>query len=172
MELAGSLTFESSLPLEIRTIPQEGQGMYQQVINGAWRTTNAGGCQNFPTYASNPAYQLKLSVDSEVLFRMKVTSQQLAPGVVTKDPEEFNICVAANLYAVSTTNFPLAPTAFPIQKLREPTLSTHDGKYTWTLSGCVSKKKKLEAGVYILVPSTFDPGFVADYQIQIYSKPG
>ena len=105
-------------------------------------------------------------------MRLKIASQCLSPGVVTKDPEQFNICVGANLYGVPTTQFPLQASAFPIQKLRDPTLSTHDGKYTWSLSSCVSKRKKLEAGVYILVPSTFDPGFIADFQIVLYSKPG
>jgi len=31
------------------------------------------------------------------------------------------------------------------------------------LSACVSEKKKLEAGVYILVASTFDQGYLADF---------
>jgi Calpain large subunit, domain III len=80
--------------------------------------------------------------------------------------------VGASLYRVSSNIFPLASTAYPIQKLYDPTLSTADGKYTWNLSACVTKKKKLEAGVYILVPSTFDAGLVADFQVLIYSKPG
>ena len=92
--------------------------------------------------------------------------------MVTKNHDEFNICVDASLYAVPTTQFPLAATAFPIQKLRDATLSTCDGKYSWNLSATVTKKKKLEAGVYILVPSTFEPGIQADFQLLVYSKPG
>jgi hypothetical protein len=47
-------------------------------------------------------------------MRLKIAQQQLAPGLVTKDPEQFNICVGASLYCVPTTQFPLQPTAFPI----------------------------------------------------------
>ena len=102
MPLAGSLTFESTLPLVIRTIAPEGQGMVRNVINGSWTNQNAGGCSNHPTYSKNPAYQLKLNVDSEVIIRLKIVSQQLAPGCVTVEPDEFNICVGCSLYAVPT----------------------------------------------------------------------
>ena len=71
--------------------------------------------------------------------------------------------MGASLYGVPTTLFPIAASAFPIQKLRDPTMSTHEGVYTWSLSSCVTKKKKLEAGVYILVASTFDAGYIADF---------
>jgi hypothetical protein len=44
MGLGGSLTFESTLPLTVRTIPGEGEGMIAQTINGCWKKSTAGGC--------------------------------------------------------------------------------------------------------------------------------
>lgn len=75
MQLAGSITFESSLPLTVRPILPEGQGMLKSEINGKWHSQNSGGCSNHASYSANPAYQLKLSVDSEVIIRLKITSQ-------------------------------------------------------------------------------------------------
>ena len=70
MALAGSLTFESTLPLAIRTIPIEGWGMACERVAGSWTQETAGGCQNFPTFKNNPAYCVKLASDCEVQMRI------------------------------------------------------------------------------------------------------
>jgi len=49
--------------------------MLKSEINGKWHSQNSGGCSNHASYSSNPAYQLKLNVDSEVIIRLKITSQ-------------------------------------------------------------------------------------------------
>ena len=87
----------------------------------------------------------------------------------TKNPDEFNICVAANLYGVAENKFPVTPNSISLTKLKDPILATHEGKYTWNLSSCVSSKKKLAKGTYILVPSTFEPSTQAAFEVLLYS---
>jgi hypothetical protein len=48
-------------------------------------------------------------------------------------------------------------------------MSTNEGQYSWNLSAVVSKKEKIQAGTYLLVASSFEPGVLADFQINFFS---
>lgn len=74
-----------------------------------------------------------------------------------------------SLFRVNTTAYPLPPNQYKITTLRHATLSTCDGHYTGNLSAAVSKKEKLAPGVYILVPTTFEPGFAAHFEATLYA---
>jgi hypothetical protein len=101
---------------------------------------------------------------------MLINSLSPAPGYKVTEPEEINVCVAANLYMTAQKQFPIPTNSVLLSKLREPCLATHGGKYTWNLSSCVSEKKTLEPGVYVLVASTFDPGVFGEFKVLLYSK--
>lgn len=45
-------------PFELRKLEVLSVG--QQTLNGEWSGSNAGGCQNHPTYRNNPRYSIKL----------------------------------------------------------------------------------------------------------------
>ena len=77
------------------------------------------------------------------------------------DPEKFDICIGMNLYRINSTQYPLAANSIQVSTLKHPTLTTAGGHFTGNISGCVSPKTKIATGVYILVPSTFDPGVFA-----------
>jgi len=79
------------------------------------------------------------------------------------NPEEFKCCIGMNMYRTNSTQFPLSPNQYKIQNLRNASISTSEGSYTWNLSAAVSKKERIAAGVYILVPTTFEPGVLAHF---------
>ena len=103
-------------------------------------------------------------------MRLLVKSLTPAPGFKVTDPDEINVCAAANLYLTAHNQFPLPANSVALNKLREPCLATHGGKYTWNLSSCVSEKKNLEPGVYVLVATTFEPGVLGEFEVLLYSK--
>lgn len=83
--------------------------------------------------------------------------------------DDFNLAIGMNLFRVNSTIYPLPPNQYKITGLRHATLSTSDGHYTGNLSAAVSKKEKLAAGVYILVPTTFEPGVCAHFEATFYA---
>jgi len=76
---------------------------------------------------------------------------------VQTDSDKFNYCVHAAVYRTNNKTFPIVPGSVDLSKLRNPSLETADGKYSAVLSGAVTKKERLVAGVYMIVASTFDP---------------
>lgn len=95
-------------------------------------------------------------------MRLSVMAQ-IVGGVEIRNYEEIKCCVGMSLYRTNATQFPLPSNAYKITSLKSATVATHEGTYTWNLSAAVSKKQKVAAGIYILVPSTFDPGVFAHF---------
>lgn len=72
------------------------------------------------------------------------------------------------MYRVNST-FPIPTDKVSISSLNNPVLVTFNGKYTYSLSAAVSDKKKIQAGVYVIIPTTFDANQFASFDIVIYS---
>ena len=144
--------------------------MQCQRLQGVWNQNNAGGCGNHPTFGKNPAFAVKLSAETEVMIRLQITAQEIAGLGTVTDPEKFNICIGMNMYRINSNIFPLAPNTVAVSSLRHATLSTGGGHYTYNISGCVSQKTKIAAGVYIVVPATFDPGVHAQFEAVVYCQ--
>mmetsp|Transcript_42348 Transcript_42348/g.55820 ORF Transcript_42348/g.55820 Transcript_42348/m.55820 type:complete len:110 (+) Transcript_42348:2269-2598(+) len=102
------------------------------------------------------------------MMRLAITSQ-LVGGVNITNAEEFKCCIGMNMFRTNANNFPLAPNTYGITSLRNATVSTSGGSYTWNISAAVSKKEKLAAGIYILVPTTFEPGVFANFEASLYT---
>lgn len=100
-------------------------------------------------------------------MRLSITSMNVG-GVLVNDPEELKACVGMSIYRTNATAFPLPPNSFSIVNMKNAAVSTNDGNYTWNISAAVSKKQKLAHGIYILVPSTFDPGCFANFDASLY----
>ena len=90
-------------------------------------------------------------------------------GATTTDPDEIKCCVGMNLFRTNAKNFPVAPNQFAITSLTTATVSTSGGSYTWALTAAVSKKEKISPGIYILVPTTFEPGVLATFEASLYT---
>lgn len=60
-------------------------------------------------------------------------------------------------YRVQASRWPVPAGSIAIKSLSHPAIVTNNGKYTNNLSSVVSKKERLSKGVYLLIPSTFNP---------------
>lgn len=91
-------------------------------------------------------------------MRLRVISEVFADGQqLVTESEQFNFSVNAGVYRVSATRFPPPPGSIDIKTLHNPALTTYKGKYTNNLSDCVSERKTLPGGIYVVIPSTFHP---------------
>ena len=111
---------------------------------------------------------MNVTSDMDMFIRLKIL-EQTCP-TVSKDPETCKICVVVSLYRVNSNSYPLKPDFTLVKSLQNAALQSNDGVYTWSLSSAVTPKKKLEKGIYILVASTFEPGYLATFQFNVYSS--
>ncbi|KNZ75773.1 Calpain-like protease palB/RIM13, partial [Termitomyces sp. J132] len=120
-----TLRVESSLPFDLRPIPQEGAGMYAKVVRGTWTRDNAGGGPTSERYSKNPIFE----IDIPVLTQFKIRLQLIRPFT----PTSLNITI-----------FPASPDD--------------------------ALKLSLAAGKYLAVPSTYNPGVEAGFQLLVYTS--
>ena len=75
------------------------------------------------------------------------------------------------MYRIQSPKFPINDNSLNFKMLSNPVLQTgEDGKYTTQLSNCVSDCKSMEAGIYIIILSTFNPQQLATYDFAIFSS--
>ncbi|KAK7057703.1 calpain catalytic domain-containing protein [Favolaschia claudopus] len=144
---AFTLEVQSSLPFDLKPIPQEGAGMYAKTVRGAWTTENAMGGPSFKNYAQNPVFELDVQAPSEVKIRL----QLLRPKA---------------LAALNLTLFP-APEPSSGRALGRH-IST-SGAYDDSVAGVAIPQIALAVGRYWVVPSTYAPGVLHEFQIVVYS---
>ena len=73
-----------------------------------------------------------------------------------------------HMYRINQNVFPIPANTIQISSLKHATLETGGGHFTPNISAAVSPKKKIAAGVYILVPCTFNPGVHAQFEAIVY----
>ena len=84
------------------------------------------------------------------------------------DPNKIEMCVAGHMYRVNNNMWPIPKDAVSVGSLQNANLATNDGDYSWNLSGCVSEKKRMQPGNYIIVPSTFEGGSCGQWNLIVY----
>jgi len=137
--VAGTLTFESDHPLQIKELLPEGIGMKKITITDCWTSDNAGGCGNFGKFDKNPAYCINITGECDVKIRLRVTEEMAVDGyTVISNSDNFSFCVNAMAYRIQSNRWPPAPGSINIKSLTNPILNTYNGKYTNNLSACVS----------------------------------
>ncbi|KAF8058758.1 hypothetical protein FPV67DRAFT_1523596 [Lyophyllum atratum] len=139
-----SLKVDSSQPFDIRPIPQEGAGMYTKVVRGAWKFKTAVGGSTSDRYSKNPIFE----IDVPSLTQIKIRLQLLRPFTPT---------------SLNLTVFPASPDG----SLRRHI--TTSGAYNDAISGVVTPQVSLSAGKYWAVPSTYNPGVEAGFQLFVYT---
>ncbi|KAJ7650562.1 hypothetical protein FB45DRAFT_730213 [Roridomyces roridus] len=138
-----SLEVESSLPFDLRAIPQEGAGMYAKTIRGAWDPRNAMGGPSFKQYSQNPRFE----IDVQALTELKVRLQLLKPKTTA----------GLNLTIFHATTGALGPHI------------TTSGGYDDSVTGVVTPQISLGAGKYWAIPSSYHPGFQNAFELIVYS---
>ena len=134
---------QSDVPVQVAPIPAEGAGMFHQRIRGAWEGQSAQGGPKHPDYFSNPSYTLKVDQNSTFILRLVVTdasSTQLRPRI--------NVAL------------------FSRASKREVVSS---GLYSDPVCGVVIEETRLEPGEYLVVVSTYEPGVLATFTLDMYS---
>ena len=80
-----------------------------------------------------------------------------------------NYAIGMRLFRTDLMDFPIPACTLNIAPLRSSFLATCKGSYTRNYSAAVSKKQKVPPGVYILVPTTFDPGQFGSFEATLYT---
>ena len=73
------------------------------------------------------------------------------------------------MFRVNSNVFPLQPDTVPITGMSNAILATNGGEYAWSLSAAVTERKVVPEGVYVIVPTTFNPATLAMFEIDFYS---
>ncbi|ORX36377.1 hypothetical protein BD324DRAFT_651615 [Kockovaella imperatae] len=129
-----NMMVETDLPATLQPIPQEGAGMYSRTLTRKWTEQIAGGRPSGGSYGRNPHIELVL------------------PKACT---------VMARLFHVVPTSSPIPLNLTLFQRSDGGQIGDQvatSGPYSDSLSGVRLSRTKLDAGVYLLVPSAWDPG--------------
>ncbi|KAJ8581144.1 cysteine proteinase [Rhizopogon salebrosus TDB-379] len=138
-----TLKVESTSRFELKSIPQEGAGMYVKTVRGEWDSTTAVGGSRQKRYQHNPIYELTIPCASEFGARLQLIDR--ASGV------------SMNL------------SLFPSPSVNPQKCVASSGPYSDALSGVDISRRSIAAGKYYLVPSTYHAGILAQFRLIIYS---
>ncbi|WVR04018.1 hypothetical protein IAU60_001017 [Kwoniella sp. DSM 27419] len=137
-----TLAVESTLPVEVTPLPAEGAGMFSRVVAGRWTEDNAGGRPSGGAYHRNPKIEVILPKPGTLLSRLLLPAPSPTPINLTV----FRRAAGGGLgEQVATT-----------------------GPYSDALSGVATGRVKLDQGIYILIPSSFEPS-KADWTLKVWS---
>jgi len=90
--------------------------------------------------------------------RLRVLAEVAPDGsTLVTASEKFTFCVNVQVFRVQSSRYPPPAGSIIIKQLTNPILNTHNGKYSNNYSAIVSEKKKVGKGVYVVIPSTFNP---------------
>lgn len=159
-EAGFSVVVGSSVGLTCKLLAPEGHGLERSLVRGAWAAgSTAAGCPNFGNFHNNPQYRLAVSRRTEFLVRLRLSPAERAGG--GKRP-----ALGLDLYQ---RDAPLGPDE--ARGRSQPLRSANGGVYSYPAGGMLLARAPLEAGVYVLVPSTFEP-LAAAYELLWYAESG
>ncbi|KAJ1023469.1 hypothetical protein NDA16_003086 [Ustilago loliicola] len=139
------LRVESTRPLTLKPIPQEGAGMFHRHLTSQWRRgVNANGSPANRDYFKNPSWQLQLERPglSGLVARIRSSTGGVRPYI--------------NLALFLDTPAGLKEVA-------------NTGSYTDLSCGAAIDQVKLQPGTYRLIASTHQPDTEADFSIDLYT---
>ena len=102
-----------------------------------------------------------------------MVTSEVSPQGMEKviDTDQFRYSCGGQLFRIQANQFPLPPKSIAVSNMKNPILQTYEGgQYTSSLSGCVTPVQALSQGVYILVPSTFNPQEIGSFDLAVYSS--
>lgn len=138
-----SLRAYSRNPFEFKAIPSK--FVTNKQVDGEWNIASAGGCKNHPqTYRTNPRYKLIIG------------------------PKDFsNLIIEFRGPKVFQVGFELTVASLDDPNVTAPFVTKTTGNYR---SGyCVLDLNDIPAGTYYLIPSTFLPGQISPFILNIKS---
>ncbi|CDU26107.1 related to calpain-like protease PalBory [Sporisorium scitamineum] len=142
-----SLRVEATRPVQLRSIPHEGAGMFHRRLVSSWkRGVNASGSPANKGYFNNPGWRFSIDISglTELAARIKIETVRSGD----------NVRPYVNL------------ALFAEDGLKEVASS---GSYTDLICGAAIEKVKLQPGTYRLVASTFQPDTEAEFVVELYT---
>jgi calpain-7 len=122
---------------------------------------NAGGRPSAGSYSSNPKIEVILPKAGSITY------------VPVHSPVSLGLTPRSRLHLPEPLGHPINLTVFRRNKdgaLGEQVATT--GPYSDTLSGVCIAKTKLEAGIYLFIPSTYDKGMEGTWTLNVWSDVG
>ncbi|WWD16725.1 hypothetical protein CI109_101156 [Kwoniella shandongensis] len=139
---AYSLTLESTAAVTVSQIPAEGSGMFNRMLKGTWNENTAGGRPSTGRYQQNPKVEVILPKPGYVLSRLYLPQPSPTP--------------------INLTMFKRGTKG----TLGEQVATT--GPYEDCLTGVSTGRVKLDSGIYVFVPSTYE-GTKGEWVMKIWS---
>ncbi|KAF9462395.1 hypothetical protein BDZ94DRAFT_1261255 [Collybia nuda] len=139
-----SLKIECSRSFDIKPILQEDAGMYTKVTRGAWNSKTAGGSPTSDRYSTNPIFE----IDVPRLTQLRMRLQLLRPSTAT---------------SLNVTIFPASTNGSFGKHIAT------SGAYNDAISGVATPQISLRAGKYWAVPSTYNAGVQAGFQLILHT---
>ncbi|KAF9485226.1 cysteine proteinase [Pholiota conissans] len=144
-----SLKVDSSLPFDLKPIPQEGAGMYCKLVRGTWDVETAAGAPSFNKYHENPIFQLAVPSTMQLKIRLQTTQ-------------------TSNAIAINVTIYPVHKDV--ITSLTRQGHVATSGAYDDSIAGVATPQVTLGAGKYYIVPSTYNPRTIVGFRMLVYSS--
>ncbi|EKM75828.1 hypothetical protein AGABI1DRAFT_102686 [Agaricus bisporus var. burnettii JB137-S8] len=142
-----TLKVECSTSFDLKSIPQEGAGMYSKIVKGAWNAKASLGGPAFEKYALSTRFELMLPMPGQVRVRLQLF-----------EPSNSSVPINVAIYKPSTSR---SPSAGPVAT---------SGAYGESLAGVAIPLATLAKGTYHIVPSTYGSNIVAEFRLIIYSN--
>ena len=126
----------------------------ERIVFGKWtKPHQSGGCVNYPTFLDNPQYIFEIDTEKpdEVLFNL----DQLNLRFMNKE----NLTIGFYVMRVEDNR------KYRLHAIKPKTVSS---VYTNTRS--VFLRYNLDAGKYVVIPSTFEPNQEGKFMLRIYTE--
>lgn len=141
------LRVESTRPVQLRPIPQEGAGMFhRRLTSTSKRGLNAGGSRANKSYRDNPAWRF-------------VVDRPGLNGLIARIRTEADV----------TGLRPYVNLALLVESDAGAREVASSGGYTDLTCGAVIEQIKLQPGTYRLLASTYQPDTEAEFTIDLYT---
>eukprot|EP00658_Telonema_sp_P-2_P037928 TRINITY_DN27263_c0_g1_i3.p1 TRINITY_DN27263_c0_g1~~TRINITY_DN27263_c0_g1_i3.p1 ORF type:complete len:746 (+),score=131.12 TRINITY_DN27263_c0_g1_i3:124-2361(+) len=118
-----------------------------------WRANTAGGCVNHPTWNQNPQLVLQVETDTQAMIVLTQADPKLDPAANQKFHIGFNILRTED--------------GSPKRKCYQRDIVARSGPSVNKRE--VSTMANLKAGLYLMVPCTFDPGEETAFFVSVFS---
>ena len=173
------LRIESQMRFDLTPIPQEGAGMFNRVVRGAWcvlpTTCCVAGAYDDTTGPQRRRVVVQARVDMPQIHSMKYrliqrpsfcqsTLHTILPSLICNTlPHRIRLQLVEAV--------PPASINVSVFQQRAPRkLVTTSGPYSDGVAGVATPQTMLQPGVYHVVPSTYNPGLLRVFKLIFYSS--